>query len=99
MFNQDRKNASQNMDAFVEERLSDYLDGNLSDRERATVEAHLAVSDHARASLESLRYTVNLLKQTPAPTPPRQFTLPITSGAPAQRASGWLVWGLRGVAV
>lgn len=87
------------MDAFVEERLSEYLDGTLSDKERAVVEAHLAESERARASLESLRYTVNLLKQTPAPALPRQFTLPVTVRAPARSTPTWLVWSLRGVAV
>src|SRR5581483_4859526 len=58
------------MDAFVEERLSDYLDGQLSSEERALVEAHLQKSERARASLESLRWTVNLIKQTPAPALP-----------------------------
>lgn len=95
MFN--RKNSVQDMDAYVEERLSDYLDGTLSERERATVEAQLAQSERARASLDALRYTVSLLKQTPAPPLPRQFTLPVTSRAPAQAAPGWLVWSLRGV--
>jgi hypothetical protein len=42
---------------------------------------------------------VNLLKQTPAPVLPRQFTLPVTSRVQPQAASGWMVWGLRGVAV
>ena len=87
------------MDAWVEERLSDYLDGTLSPQERAMVEAHLQTSERARASLESLRWTVSLLKQTPAPALPRQFTLPITPRAPARNAPGWMVWGLRGVAV
>ena len=47
MFN--RKNSIQDMDAFVEERLSDYLDGTLSAQERATVESYLAQSERARA--------------------------------------------------
>lgn len=102
MFN--RKNrtddlSSKNMDAYVEERLSEYLDGTLNEQERNLVEAYLATSERARESLEALRYTVNLLKQTPAPALPRQFTLPVTSRAPAQTAPSWLVWTLRGVAV
>lgn len=95
MFN--RKNSIQDMDAYVEERLSDYLDGTLPDKERAIVQAHLATSERSRASLDALRYTVNLLKQTPAPVLPRQFTLPVTSRAPMQAAPGWLVWSLRGL--
>src|SRR5690242_18000291 len=45
-----------------------------------------------------MRYTVNLLKQTPPPPLPRQFTLPVTTRAPAV-SRGWMVWGLRGVAL
>lgn len=102
MFN--RKNRIENMDSYVEERLSAYLDGTLSAQERALVENYLTQSQEARASLESLRYTVDLLKQTPAPALPRQFTLPVTSRAQfakqnAQGAPSWLVWSLRGVAV
>lgn len=84
------KNQIHDMDAWVEERLSDYLDGTLSPQDRAKVEAHLQISERERASLESLRWTVNLLKQTPAPTLPRQFTLPVTQRAPrAARQVGW----------
>ena len=86
------------MDAYVEERLSDYLDGTLSDQERQIVEAQLAASERARVSYESLRYTVNLLKQTPAPVLPRQFTLPVTSLAPANNtrmARLGFAWGCR----
>lgn len=93
------KNQIHDMDAWVEERLSDYLDGALSPQERAMVEAHLQTSERARASLESLRWTVSLLKQTPVPSLPRQFTLPVTPRAPARSAPGWMVWALRGVAV
>ncbi|MCC7161272.1 MAG: SH3 domain-containing protein [Anaerolineae bacterium] len=94
-----RKNQIQDMDAYVEERLSDFLDGTLSDQEQEIVKAHLASSERARASYESLQYTVSLLKQTSAPVLPRQFTLPVTSHAPARATPAWLVWGLRGVAV
>lgn len=97
MFKQNKQ--GNEMDQWVEERLSDYLDGTLSPQDRARVEAHLQTSAHARASLESLRWTVNLLKQTPAPPLPRQFTLPVTSRAPAKAAAPWLVWSLRGIAV
>jgi len=93
------KNQIYDMDAWVEERLSDYLDGTLSPQERAMVEAHLQTSERESASLESLRWTMNLLKQTPAPTLPRQFTLPVPQRAPARSAPKWMLWSLRGVAV
>ena len=87
------------MDAWVEERLSDYLDGTLSPQERAQVEAHLKSSERARASLDALRWTVQLLRETPAPPLPRQFTLPVTPRAPARSVPAWMAWSLRGVAV
>lgn len=93
------KNQIHDMDAWVEERLSDYMDETLAPKERAMVEAHLQTSERARASLESLRWTVSLIKQTPAPALPRQFTLPVTPRAPARSAPGWMVWTLRGIAV
>ena len=97
MFN--RKPQIDDMDAWVEERLSDYLDGTLSPQDRATVEAHLKTSERARASLDALRWTVQLLHQTPAPALPRQFTLPVNQRVPARSAPPWMVWSLRGVAV
>lgn len=95
MFNRTKSNGD--MDAWVQERLSEYLDGTLSPNERARVEAQLAQSERARKSLEDLRWTVSLLKQTPAPPLPRQFTLPITQRAP-RSAPGWMGWGARTIA-
>lgn len=85
--------------AFVEERLSDYLDGQLNSEDMARVREHLSSCQRCQASLESLRWTVNLLHQVPAPALPRQFTLPVTSRVPAAGGSSWWVWGLRGIAI
>lgn len=77
------KNNSARVHQWVEERLSEYVDNRLSPRERATIEQHLADCATCRASLESLRWTIALVKQVPAPALPRSFTLPV----PAPRAT------------
>src|SRR5512135_2573063 len=80
---------------YVESRLSEYLDGALPAPERAVVQAHLNECERCAASLASLRWTVGLLKQAPAPALPRSFALPVPAAAraPERRASGW-GWGL-----
>lgn len=88
-----RKATSQaNAHTYVEERLSDYIDGQLPDAERAEVRKHLQTCPQCQASLDSLGWTVKLLKQVPAPPLPRQFTLPVPESRPAP--APWLKWGL-----
>lgn len=89
----------ESLHAYVEARLSDYVDGQLPDDERARVQEHLRGCEQCRASLDSLQWTISLLKQVPAPGLPRQFTLPVTPRVPARGVPDWLVWSLRGVAV
>lgn len=50
---------------IVEEQLSAYLDGELSDTERAEVERVLAADAEARAMLDSLRHTAELVQRLP----------------------------------
>lgn len=59
----------------VDERLSAYIDGALSPRERARLEARLAQDAALRARLESLRRTVALVRGLPAVPAPRNFLL------------------------
>ncbi len=86
------------------EALSAYLDGELSETERATVEARLAVDPAWQAELNSLRWSVALTRNTPDAPLPRSFELPIPAGAPAMRAEAadsvrrtwsWLYGALR----
>ncbi|MCX7839353.1 MAG: zf-HC2 domain-containing protein [Anaerolineae bacterium] len=85
------QNNSARAHQWVEERLSEYVDNRLSPRERVTIEQHLADCATCRASLESLRWTIALVKQVPAPALPRSFTLPMPAPR-AQRVS--LAFGL-----
>jgi Putative zinc-finger len=70
--------------AWVEERLSAYIDNQLAPLERAQLERHLRDCARCQASLASLRWTVSLVKQAPAPALPRAFTLPMP--APVRHA-------------
>ena len=58
---------------YALKRLSSYLDGQLSARERARVQAHLDACPDCRAELRSLRWTQGLLADTPVLPVPRSF--------------------------
>lgn len=65
----------------VKEMLSAYLDGELSSKEQARVEKHLAQCADCAQNLRTLRQTVALLGQLPPVAVPRAFTV-----RPAQAA-------------
>lgn len=74
---------------WVDERLSDFIDNQLAPAERARVENHLAGCAQCRASLESMRWTIALVKQAPAPVTNRSFLLPV----PARREQSSFAFG------
>jgi anti-sigma factor RsiW len=53
---------------FVE-LVTDYLEGTLSERERARMDAHLAECDGCSGYLEDMRRLVGSLRDTPEPPP------------------------------
>ncbi len=55
--------------------LSSYLDNALPEAARANLEARLSAEPELRATLDSLRTTVRVLRAAPALRPPRNFTL------------------------
>ena len=57
-------------------RLSCYLDGQLSEREATRVDEHLDECETCRNDLESLRATVALLRAAPPPCMPRSVVIP-----------------------
>ncbi len=71
------RNHPAELHSWVEARLSDYIDQQLAPNERARVEQHLAECALCRASLESLRWTIALVKQAPVPAARRSFALPV----------------------
>ena len=82
---------SENEHAWVEERLSAYIDNQLAPLERAQFERHLRDCARCQRSLAALRWTVSLVKQAPAPALPRQFTLPVP--APKAQPRGMPAFG------
>lgn len=77
------------------ERLSAYLDGELNERERRTLEARLSQDAELASALEELRKTRSLLHQLPRRTVPRDFSVQ-PSATPEPRPSSWvpgLRWG------
>jgi hypothetical protein len=57
------------------DRLSAYIDDQLSPREKAALEARLERDAELRAALDELRLTVRALRALPSVKPPRSFTL------------------------
>ena len=72
--------------------LSEFIFGRLSQGRRRRVEGHLAACSRCREELDSLKYTVNLLKQMPAVEPRRAFTL-VEAPFRATRPRQLPVWG------
>ena len=70
------------------DRLSAYLDNQLSLAEKAKLEARLEREPELKVTLEDLRITVRALRSLPAVNPPRNFTLTPAQAqaiAPARR--------------
>jgi len=59
----------------IEEMLSAYLDGELSPKEQARVQKHLAQCAHCARNLHTLHQTVALLGQLPPVAVPRSFAI------------------------
>ena len=57
------------------DRLSAYLDNQLSPAEKAGLEARLEREPELKAALDDLRMTVRALRSLPAVKPPRNFTI------------------------
>ncbi|NOZ04841.1 MAG: hypothetical protein GXP41_00605 [Chloroflexi bacterium] len=70
----------------VRQLLSPYLDGEVSQQEKATVEQHLRACRACQDELEGLRWTIGLLAQTSAEPLPRSFVLRKTDVEPARKA-------------
>jgi anti-sigma factor RsiW len=70
------------------DRLSAYIDNQLSQAEKAALEARLKREPDLQAALRELRQTVSALRSLPVVKPPRSFTLrPDQVGAIARRGA------------
>ncbi len=74
------------------ERLSAYLDGELSATERVALETHLPGCDECQRELAALRQTRALLRALPTPVAPRSFALPSQPAMAQPRSRGALRW-------
>jgi hypothetical protein len=81
---------------YVEERLSAYLDGELSAKERSLVERHLTTCEECRWSLDTLRQTVQWTRELPTVSLPRVFTIPVAAKPAPARRLPWFVPVLQG---
>ncbi|MBZ0289173.1 MAG: hypothetical protein K8I30_16250 [Anaerolineae bacterium] len=82
--------AERNFTDLDYERLSAYLDGALTDTERAELESRLQTDDGLRRELDALRQTVNLVRALPPLKAPRNFTL--TPAMVRPRTARWLIF-------
>ena len=62
---------------FFEERLSAYLDGELTPREHEAIEHHLETCPACQWELETLGQTIQWTRELPTLTVPRVFTVPV----------------------
>jgi hypothetical protein len=67
-----------------DEMLSAYIDGEVTEQERALIEAAIAADEEVAWRLNSLRQTVNLLHDLPELALPRSFTLSADQARMAQ---------------
>ncbi len=61
------------MSHIAPEQLSAYLDGEVTAEERVLIEAHLQTCEVCRADVESLRWTVGLVRTLPSVEVPHPF--------------------------
>ena len=70
----------------IKELLSEYVDGELSAADAASVEQHLAGCDACRAELEALRQTAALVRSLPRADAPEGLTRSVTESVGKQVA-------------
>lgn len=69
------------------ERLSAYLDGEMSEGERVALEQHVPTCEQCQRTLDDLREVRALLRAMPMPAPPRSFAIPTTGAVPMPLAA------------
>jgi anti-sigma factor RsiW len=72
-----RKNRDKTEHGYVAERLSAYLDGQLTLQEQAAVDEHVATCEACRWDLATLQQTVQWTRELPTVPVPRVFTIPV----------------------
>ncbi len=85
-----------NEHAYFEERLSAYLDDELSAQERLELKRHLESCRDCRWNLETLRQTVQWTRDLPPVPLPRVFTIPALAQPARARRRTWRLPLLQG---
>jgi hypothetical protein len=83
------KSAGTTEHGYFEERISAYLDGELTPHEHEAVEHHLETCSACQWDLETLGQAIQWTRELPTLTVPRVFTIPVP--AEPERAS-WRRW-------
>jgi len=73
------KSAGTTEHGYFEERLSAYLDGELTSREHEAVERHLETCSACQWDLETLGQTIQWTRELPTLAVPRVFTIPVSA--------------------
>ncbi len=81
---------------WTEERLSAYLDDELSRKDRTAVEHHLARCQECQWNLRTMRQTVQWTRELPTVPVPRVFTIPAPAQPVRARPRRWGVALLQG---
>jgi anti-sigma factor RsiW len=87
---------------IASERLSLYLDDQLSPSQRERVEAHLGGCEACREDLRTLRWTRDLLKEAPVLELPRSFVIreaDVQRRQPSRRSAFAIQWATVAVAI
>ncbi len=84
---------------YAEERLSAYLDGELTPQERLAVEQHLARCQACCWNLHTLQQTVRLVAGLPTVPIPRAFTIPVATRPARAPQPRWSLPLLQGATV
>lgn len=74
------------------EQLSAYIDGQLSPAKRAEVDSHLASCPACMRELETLQWTVALVRAVPPRRVPRSFAIPVPAETPVRPRRFSLRW-------
>ena len=72
-----------------DELISDYVDGQLSERERTAFEERLLDDTSLKRNTNATRFTIYAAQQLPTATPPRSFALPASMAQPERAHFDW----------
>ena len=78
--------------AYCEDRLSDYLEGELNPEERGLVEEHLRACSACNELLEGVRHVIHWGRELPSQAPPPWLASRIVANTPQVIRITWRDW-------